>query len=119
MTWTVLFHTAFDAEFMALPRQVQTALLAKTRLLEAFGAQLGRPHVDTLKQSKHANMKEMRFVAADGVWRVAFAFDTARQAVILVAGDKSGGSEKRFYSTLIATADVRFDEHLADLEKGD
>jgi hypothetical protein len=95
------FHEAFDAEFLELPRAMQTALAAKARLLENIGPLLGRPHVD----SKHANMKELRFDAADGVWRVAFAFDVARQAVVLVAGDKSGESEARFYRTLIATAD--------------
>jgi hypothetical protein len=66
MTWVVLFHEAFDAELVELPRDVRTALLAKARLLEEFGPQLGRPHVDTLKASKHANMKELRFDAADG-----------------------------------------------------
>ena len=60
----------------------------------------------------------VRFDAADGVWRAAFAFDPLRQAVILVAGDKSGGSEKRFYRTLIAAADTRLDEHLVQLKKG-
>jgi hypothetical protein len=63
-------------------------------------------------------MKELRFDAAGGAWRAAFAFDLERQAVILVAGDKSGGSEKRFYRSLIATADKRFDEHLALRDKG-
>jgi hypothetical protein len=82
-------------------------------------AQLGRPHVDTLKGSKHANMKELRFDAADGVWRAAFAFDALRQAVVLVAGDKSGESQARFYRTLIATADKRFDAHLAQQKKGE
>jgi hypothetical protein len=119
MSWIVLFHGAFDAEFSAFRRDVQTALLAKARLLESFGPQLGRPHVDTLKDSKHANMKELRFDAADGVWRVAFAFDTHRQAILLVAGDKSGGSEKQFYRSLIATADKRLDEHLAQQKKED
>ncbi|HET9122440.1 MAG TPA: type II toxin-antitoxin system RelE/ParE family toxin, partial [Acidiferrobacteraceae bacterium] len=60
-----------------------------------------------------ANMKELRFTAADGVWRVAFAFDPKRQAILLVGGDKSGGSEKRFYQQLIRKADARFDEHIA------
>ena len=113
MNWNVTFHEAFYAEFSAFPREVQTALLAKARMLEVFGPRLGRPHVDTLKDSRHANMKELRFDAADGVWRAAFAFDSLRQAVVLVAGDKSGGSEKRFYRTLIGTADRRFDQHLA------
>lgn len=50
-------------------------------------------------------MKELRFDADDGVWRVAFAFDRKRKAILLVAGDKSGVSEKRFYKSLIAKAD--------------
>ncbi len=62
-------------------------------------------------------MKELRFRAADGQWRVAFAFDTKRKAVLLVAGDKSGGSEKRFYHRLIHKADDRFDAHLTRLKK--
>jgi hypothetical protein len=62
-------------------------------------------------------MKELRFDAADGVWRVAFAFDPKRHAILLVAGDKSGGSEKRFYRNLIHTADDRFGAHLARLKK--
>lgn len=74
---------------------------------------MGRPRVDTLNGSRHANMKELRFSAADGEWRVAFAFDPRRKAILLVAGDKSGGSEKRFYRELIKKADERFDAHLA------
>ncbi len=60
-------------------------------------------------------MKEMRFGAAGGEWRAAFAFDPAREAVLLVAGDKSGGSGRRFYRTLLRKADERFDRHLARL----
>lgn len=116
--WKVLFSDEFDTEFTAFSREVQTAMLAKARLLEHFGPQLGRPNVDTLVGSKHANMKELRFDAADGVWRAVFAFDPDRQAVILVAGDKSGSSEKRFYRSLIAKADKRFDDYLAQQKKG-
>jgi hypothetical protein len=112
VAWIVLFDETFAAEFAAFPRQVQTVVLARARLLESLGPQLGRPHVDTLNGSKHANMKELRFDAAGGVWRAAFAFDPIRRAVILVAGDKAGVSESRFYRTLIATADKRFDAHL-------
>ena len=57
--------------------------------------------MDTLNGSRHANMKELRFRAADGEWRVAFAFDPKRRAILLVAGDKSGGSEKRFSRGLL------------------
>jgi hypothetical protein len=116
--WEVEFHEDFDPEFDALPEEVQDELRAHALLLEQFGPQLGRPRVDTLKGSRHANMKELRFDADDGVWRVAFAFDSSRKAVLLVAGDKSGGSEKRFYRQLIAKADQRFDDHLARAKKG-
>ena len=112
MSWTVRFHEEFEKQFDGLPKAVQDELLARGKLLEQFGPTLGRPHVDTLKRSRHANMKELRFDAADGVWRVAFAFDPKREAILLVAGDKSGGSEQRFYRQLIRTADKRLDGHL-------
>ena len=71
--------------------------------------------MDTLKGSKHANMKELRFSWRGEVWRVAFAFDPQRQAVLLVGGDKGGASQRRFYRRLIAVADERYDGHLASL----
>lgn len=114
MSWVVEFHPAFESEFDALSRRAQTAIAAKALLLEEFGPQLPRPHADTLTGSKHANMKELRCNADDGVWRVAFAFDPNRRAILLVAGDKSGVSERRFYQRLIAKADERFDRHLED-----
>ena len=117
MAWEVSFHQDFESEFDALDEAVQDEMLAHARLLEQFGPQVGRPRVDTLKGSRHANMKELRFDADNGVWRVAFAFDPKRRAVLLVAGDKSGGSEKRFYRQLIAKADDRFDSHLSRLKK--
>ena len=116
MNWEVLFDEAFEPEFVALPQLVQDELLAHAKLLEAFGPQLKRPHADTMKGSKHANMKELRFRADDGVWRVAFAFDPERRGIILAAGDKAGVNERRFYKRLIAVADARFDRHLATLQ---
>lgn len=113
MAWTVSFSEEFEPEFDELPQEVQDAILARALLLEREGPSLGRPHADTLTRSKHANMKELRCNAADGVWRIAFAFDPDRQAILLVGGDKSGGGEKRFYKQLIARADDRFDRHLA------
>jgi hypothetical protein len=95
-----------------LAAEVQDELLAHARLLAQFGPTLGRPRADTLEGSRHANLKELRFDAAGGVWRVAFAFDPARRAVLLVAGDKAGKSTRRFYRTLIALADDRFDAWL-------
>ena len=101
---------------VADPHQVESALADALRRL---GPQLRRPRSDTLKGSKHANMKELRFEAADGVWRVAYAFDPERKAILLVAGDKSGGSEKRFYKQLIKKADKRSRDHCERLKKAE
>ena len=113
--WVVKIADEFQPEFDRLQEDVQDAILTMSRLLGQFGPQLGRPRVDTLRGSRHANMKEMRFSAADGEWRLAFAFDPERRAILLVAGDKSGGSARRFYRALIRKADGRFDRHLARL----
>ncbi len=108
----------FEPEFFALQPEVQDAIPTMARLLRRFGPQLGRPQVDTLNGSRHATMKEMRARAAGGEWRVTFAFDPVRRAMLLVAGDKSGGSGRRFYRELIRNADGRFDRHLARLADG-
>ncbi len=118
VSWVVEIGDEFERDFDALPEDVQTEILALSRALQQFGPQLGRPRVDTLKGSRHANMKELRFSAADGEWRVAFAFDKKRQAILRVAGDKSGRSEKRFYRELIGKADDRFGCPSCPAEKG-
>ncbi len=115
MNWKVLFHEEFKSEFYELPEEVQDKLIANARLLEQYGSTLSRPHVDTLKGSKYSKMKELRFNTDKSVWRVAFAFDPMRQAILLVAGDKSGVSQKRFYRKLINLADKRFENYLDNL----
>jgi hypothetical protein len=117
MAWSIQFNDLFFIEAASFETTVRAELAACLILLGEFGPALKRPHCDTLKGSRHANMKELRFNADDGVWRVAFAFDPKRNAIMLVAGDKSGVNEKRFYRQLIATADDRFDAHLALLKR--
>ena len=115
MTWSVLLHDDFTDELTALDEKLQDERLAHAKLLAEFGSNLGRPTVDTLKGTSHANMKEMRFKWMVEVWRVAFAFDSQRQAILLVGGDKSGVDQKRFYKRLISVADNRYTQHLATL----
>ena len=117
MQWRVDFHPRFAIEFRELAGPVQDEILALVEVLTIAGPRMKRPRCDTLSGSTHANMKELRFEADDGVWRVAFAFDPARRAILLTAGDKSGVSKQRFYKTLITKADTRFDEHLEALKK--
>lgn len=116
MPWRVEFHPEFLPEFEALRAPVQVELAAHVELVRAFGPELKRPHADTLNGSRHANMRELRFKADGGVWRLAYAFDPERKAILLVAGDKSGGAQKRFYEKLIAKADQRFASHLVSLK---
>ncbi len=117
MNWSVQLHDDFGPEFVELSERVQDELLALMGLRKEYGPKLGRPHADTLNDSEHANMKELRFKADGGVWRVTYAFDPKREAILLVADDKSGVSEKRFYKQLIARSDERYNEHLKRLKE--
>jgi len=110
-----LLYDEFDAEFQNMAEGLQDELLAHALLLREFGPSLGRPTVDTLNGSKYSNMKELRFDWEGEIWRVAFAFDPKRQAILLVGGDKAGADQKRFYKRLISIADERYHKHLAAL----
>jgi hypothetical protein len=118
MTWTVLFHDEFEVEFDALEVALQDELLAHAQLLQDYGPNLGRPTVDTLKGASIANLKELRFQYLSQVWRVAFAFDPKRQAILLVAGDKAGINQKLFYKRLMDKACKRYNSHLESLNSG-
>lgn len=115
--WEVSTTGAFDLWFAELAKDSKAEIIAKVNLLKLLGPHLGRPHADTLKGSRHANMKELRTHTRDQVLRVAFAFDPARSAILLVGGNKTGTSQHRFYKLLIAKADKLYDAHLAALRK--
>jgi hypothetical protein len=117
MAWSVEFHEEFEPEFWALPNAAQREIFALAKLLEEKGPHLGRPHADTLNGSSYKNMKELRFKAAGGVWRVAYAFDPRRTGILLTAGDKSGMSETLFYDRLIERAERRYKGHLKRVKK--
>ena len=116
MAWNVSTTATFDDWFSGLGEAEKAEIIAKVELVKLLGPQLGRPHADTLKGSKHANMKELRADTAACVLRIAFAFDPDRAAILLAAGDKSGVNQKRFYKQLIARADELYETHLAALK---
>ena len=113
MPWNIILHRDFWPEFERFEEVVQDEILASLKVLEQEGPNLGRPLVDTLNGSAYPNMKELRIRAGNGVWRIAFAFDPLRQAVILAAGNKAGLASRRFYDDLIRVADRRYGRHLA------
>jgi hypothetical protein len=102
---------------LALSQDDAEALLAAVRVLRVEGPALGRPLVDSVKGSRHANMKELRPGSTGRTEvRVLFAFDAQRQAVLLIGGDKSSNWDG-WYETNIPLADSRFDEHQAAFGK--
>jgi hypothetical protein len=117
--WSVATTNHFDRWFAQLADDAQAEIIAKVNLLKLFGPRLSRPHADTLKASKHANMKELRADTKDQVLRIAFAFDPKRSAILLVGGNKAGVGQKRFYKELIAKADTHYDAHLVALKTKD
>ncbi|MDN3520729.1 type II toxin-antitoxin system RelE/ParE family toxin [Halomonas ramblicola] len=114
--WRVVTVERFDQWFMQLGDAEQQAILAGIFKLETLGPHLGRPDVDSLKGAlKVRNLKELRIQCKGRPYRILFAFDPVRQAVMLCGGDKTG--DKRFYETLIPVAEREFLDHLASLEE--
>jgi hypothetical protein len=114
--WHIATTTEFDEWFGKLNEDAKVEIMVKVELLKLLGPRLGRPHADTLNGSKHANMKELRADTAGQVLRVAFAFDPERVGILLVAGDKSGVKQRRFYKRLTDKADELFDAHLVKVD---
>jgi hypothetical protein len=112
MGFTIVYTDDCYKWLHQLPRTDRTRVLARVNLIAQQGPGLGRPVVETIKASRHQNMKELR----SGTIRVLFAFDPVRQAVLLIGGDKVGRWEA-WYSRNIPIADELYDEWLAELEK--
>jgi hypothetical protein len=114
--WLVEFHSKCEVWADGLEQADAEALLAAVRVLRIEGPALGRPLVDTVVASRHANMKELRPGSTGRTEiRVLFAFDAERTAILLVGGDKSG-DWLGWYKRNIPVADARFDEHQAALK---
>lgn len=116
-TWQTITTDDFDAWFAEQGENIKVEVMAHVRVLEQIGPFLGRPRVDTLNGSKHANMKELRIKAGRQVIRIAFAFDPKKMAILLTAGSKQGTNQQRFYRELIRKADALYDQHLAALKR--
>jgi hypothetical protein len=113
--WKVEYTDEFGRWWKTLTEQEQIDLVASVELLEQFGPQLPRPHADTIKGSKHSNMKELRTQSQGRPLRTFYAFDPRRSAILLIGGDKTG--DNRFYEKMIPLADRLYDDHLKELKK--
>jgi hypothetical protein len=113
--WHVSFHPAFDAEFQILPEAIQDEVVALAGAIAVAGPQLGRPRIDTLKGSKHANMKEGRFKAKGGRLARGVCLRPGAKSRALGRWGQVWSESKAVLQGLIDKADERFDEHLTYL----
>lgn len=116
MIWQIVFHKSFEEWFFAQNSGVQVSIAMVLDVLEEQGVLLGRPYVDTIKGSAFTNMKELRVQHDGNPYRILFAFDPQRQAILLIGGNKGGN--KRWYEENIPIADRRFIEYLEETNSG-
>ncbi len=115
MEWEVEFTDDFERWWTGLSEAEQEDVDAKVRLLQRHGPALRRPHSGSIHFSRHPNMKELVIQHAGRPYRVLYAFDPRRAAILLIGGDKTG--DGRWYEKFVPVADRLFAEHLAALPK--
>ncbi|TGM57149.1 type II toxin-antitoxin system RelE/ParE family toxin [Leptospira vanthielii] len=111
--WQILQTEEFEDWLTTLNESTKEDIFANVTVLGVHGPSLGRPRVDTIKNSSHKNMKELRVQSSENPYRIFFAFDPERKAILLIGGNKKG--DKRFYDKFIPIADRLFDQYLEDL----
>jgi hypothetical protein len=117
MPYKLIYLEEFAAWLDAQDKSLRLRTLAHLEYLKESGPLLRRPYADTLKGSRIANLKELRFKFENAPIRILFAFDPKQQAVIILAGNKQG--DKRWYTTNIPIAEKLFNEHLEKQRKAD
>jgi hypothetical protein len=115
MAWGVDFTPEAETWLQGLPAKDRARMIHQVDILRKVGPTLGRPEVDSVKGSRHNNMKELR--AKGSSLRALFAFGPDRRAIVLVGGDKSG-QQKRWYPKQLGVADRMFTDHLKTFERG-
>ena len=113
--WEVEYTDEFEEWWNSLTEEEQEDVDAKVTLLQRLGPRLGRPHSDVVRRSKHQNMKELIIQHAGKPYRVIYAFDPRRVAIMLIGGEKTG--DKRWYEKFLPIADRLYDEHIAVLKR--
>jgi len=108
--WEILRTDEIAEWIKSLDEDAREAIFKNLIILKEIGPYLGRPYVDSVKQSRHKNMKELRVQNKMRVFRIFFIFDADRKAILLIGGDKRG--EKRFNEKMIPLADDIFDNYI-------
>jgi hypothetical protein len=113
MSWEVEFTNEFGLWWDKLDEGEQDSIDQAVRLLEARGPSLPYPHSSDIKGAKHGNMRELRIQHRGKPYRVFYAFDPRRSAILLIGGNKTG--DDQFYEHMVPLADRIYDEHLREL----
>ncbi|MFP5457683.1 MAG: type II toxin-antitoxin system RelE/ParE family toxin [Bacteriovoracia bacterium] len=110
--WVILQTPEFQQWFDNSDRRLQEDILEHAQLLRELGPELRRPYADTLKGSTLANLKELRFTSKERIIRVFYAFDSDRNGVLLIGGNKSSSGDKNFYKKMIALSEKIYRRYL-------
>lgn len=115
MTWEVEYTDEFGEWWEKLSEEEQESVAAHVRLLEERGPGLPYPYSSGIKGSKHGHMRELRIQHKGSPYRVLYAFDPRRTAILLIGGDKTGND--RWYDEYVPLADKLYDECIEELKK--
>lgn len=107
------FAEEFERWWDSLMEAEQESVAASVGLLEQMGTNLSFPHSSGINGSKHSQMRELRVQHKGDPYRILYAFDPRRSAILLIGGNKTGVD--RWYKNFVPKADKLFDEHLAGL----
>lgn len=114
MSWTVEYTDEFGAWWLALDEDEQDSVAVVVTLLELRGPFLAFPYSSDIRQSRHNHMRELRIQHKGDPYRVLYAFDPRRAAILLIGGSKAGND--RWYAEYVPIADRLYDEHLAQIK---
>ena len=109
------FTDEFERWWETLDAETQDSIDVKVRLLEEQGTNLPYPHSSGINGSRHGRMRELRVQHKTKPYRILYAFDPRRVAVLLLGGDKTGND--RWYKENVPTADRLYDQRLEELRE--
>jgi hypothetical protein len=112
--WEIEFTDEFETWWSGLTPEEQESVDFYVGLLEARGVALDHPYSSKVNQSKHGRMRELRVQHEGRPYRVLYAFDPRRAAILLIGGDKTGNN--RWYEEYVPVADRLYDEHIETLQ---
>ena len=113
MAWEVEYTDEFGAWWETLDEAEQIDIDAVVRLLEQKGPHLPFPYSSGVKGSEHGHMRELRVQHAGRPYRILYAFDPRRVAMLLIGGDKTG--DDSWYDRFVPVADKLYAQHLVEI----